>query len=227
VSRSTSFKTLRRLGPRMSPRLAARGLLRQRRSLSLAIALIGKRASRTRPVISAIGAESKRLRRSQTAATLNSEVSGSEKQTEHNGMVLALLPGMSLELDISTDTLRYVMVGPADKLNMITRLNGGGEVSGKISPIAAVTVPLNARGPAGIPEKAVSFAFAYPAHGLEEKIRALNLFHDPWGFFLLMGGYCYLDEVRQSSCSPLPPSGMLPCAHAERALTPATPPLRA
>ena len=49
---------------------------------------------------------------------------------------------------------------------------------------------------AGIPERAVSFAFTYPLQALKDDVDLLLPLApaNPWLFFLLLGGFIYMDE---------------------------------
>ena len=68
-------------------------------------------------------------------------------------------------------------------------------IEGLISPIAPITLPADSREVAGIPLEATSFCFAYPVAMMEDKLEKLNLADEPWGFFLLIGGFCYFDDA--------------------------------
>lgn len=67
-------------------------------------------------------------------------------------------------------------------------------IKGMLSPRAPVTLPMECRKAAGIPLEASTFCFAYPADRMEEPLEKLNLTDEPWGYFLLVGGFCFFDE---------------------------------
>ena len=67
-------------------------------------------------------------------------------------------------------------------------------VSGLLSPLHPVNLPVESRKGAGIPAAAAYFAFCYPADGMEKVLEPLNLIDQPWAFILLLGGFVYFDE---------------------------------
>ena len=71
-----------------------------------------------------------------------------------------------------------------------------GHMSGYLAPLAKITLDDETRRAAGIPLEASYFAFAYPIESLKYDMERLLPVApaDPWLFFLLLGGFVYLDE---------------------------------
>ena len=67
-------------------------------------------------------------------------------------------------------------------------------VSGLLSPLHPVNLPIESRKGTGVPAAAAHFAFCYPADGMEKVLEPLNLTDQPWAFILLLGGFIYFDE---------------------------------
>ena len=129
-------------------------------------------------------------------------------------MQLTLTPNVDIDLEFhfardnvdrdSNDLGTYKLVGPKQRLEMLAKVgvssNEQGEldVSGKLSPVAPLTIPDEMRPPVGVPVGATHFAFAYPAmsggDSLEHVLEQLNLADERWAFFLLVGGFCYFTE---------------------------------
>ena len=134
---------------------------------------------------------------------------------------------------------QFEMTGPTSQMQMLENvcedavlsdLNASEskpllQIRGPLSPLAELTLPAEAREAAGIPLEAHYFAFAYPAdyrwtkeidmtddvgwHSLEKKLEILNLAEEMWGFFLLVGGFCYFNankEVIRANALTLVPS---------------------
>lgn len=78
------------------------------------------------------------------------------------------------------------------------------QLLGPLSPRAPVTLPDECRSAAGIPTNAKTFCFSYPAPGMEATLERINLTDEPWGYFLLVGGFCYFDEAgKMCACAAL------------------------
>ncbi len=101
---------------------------------------------------------------------------------------------------------RYTMVGPRLKLEMLshhmtpavledalTQTVRLPTVTGSLSPLAEVNLPLEARAGAGVPPDASYFAFLYPADQDGDLLDDLDLESQSWGFLLLLGGFAYFD----------------------------------
>jgi hypothetical protein len=142
-------------------------------------------------------------------------------------MQLTLQPNVSLTTKIIENDVEeadaqiqhYEVVGPTREVEMIAKLfPGDGDdtvrtVRGPLSPIAPITLPKSVWEAAGIPAKAKYFAFAYPAYigfykkgeilktdnlqPMDKQLLKLNLVEEMWGFFLLVGGFIYMDENKQ------------------------------
>ena len=67
-------------------------------------------------------------------------------------------------------------------------------IRGMLSPVGQVTLPPECQRAAGIPAGAHTFCFTYPAEGMEEHLEKLNLTDEPWGYFLLVGGFIFFRE---------------------------------
>ena len=117
-------------------------------------------------------------------------------------------------------TQRYAVTGPPRQLNMLhgaccdaTNNQCGVAVQGLLSPIAPIPpdrICSRRREAMGIPLLAKYFAFAYPGEfkatsadhesewqSIDKKLAKLNLADEMWGFFLLVGGFIFLDEERK------------------------------
>ena len=82
--------------------------------------------------------------------------------------------------------------GSADAAAASSSSNGAmTRFTGMLSPRAPVTLPDACREAAGIPAEAATFCFSYPAEGMEATLESLNLTAEPWGYFLLVGGFCF------------------------------------
>ena len=99
---------------------------------------------------------------------------------------------------------RYVITGPKSRRRVlaglleVARRSSGSTVrklSGAISPLQRVNLPLEMRAGVGIPLNAAFFAFAYPTENMNLALESLNLLEEPWAFLCLMGGFCYFDEA--------------------------------
>ena len=142
-------------------------------------------------------------------------------------MQLTLQPNVQLVVNIIENDVdeadaqiqHYEVVGPTREVEMIAKLFPGvGDdsvrtVRGPLSPVAPITLPKSVWEAAGIPAKAKYFAFAYPAcigfykkgevlntdnlQPMDKQLLKLNLVEEMWGFFLLVGGFIYMDENKQ------------------------------
>ena len=149
-------------------------------------------------------------------------------------MQLTLEPAVDIQLEFQfardkTDGPKdglgsYELVGPPSRLQLLqktgavkTKESGELDVSGKMSPVAPLSLPDRTRRCIGVPSAATHFSFAYPAmsggESLEEALETLNLADELWAFFLLVGGYCYFTvnaegkfELLQSNALVLVPS---------------------
>ena len=132
-------------------------------------------------------------------------------------MQLTLLPGIDLVIEVVDDKnsthghQKWEVKGPEAKLAMLCSLadhvpnkgKAGGrrnsrlhKFDGLLSPRSKVTLPAGeSREAAGVPEDAHSFAFTYPTSDMEEILESLNLADEPWGFFLLVGGFLFFDRA--------------------------------
>lgn len=83
-------------------------------------------------------------------------------------------------------------------LHVLTMISGQAQRRGPLSIISPVTLSPTVRDEAGIPRKALSFAFAYPLPGAaaaSDRGR-LNM-SDPAISFLVLGGFIYFDDSRR------------------------------
>ena len=114
-----------------------------------------------------------------------------------------ILPNVGLE--ISTEypeedgaAGRFAVTGPARKLDILKTVAKGvdddGTIDGDISPRSPVTLPLEIKREAGIPEASTWFAFIYPLSYFKSRLHRINLATDPWGFVHLLGGFAYFDD---------------------------------
>ena len=124
--------------------------------------------------------------------------------------------GIKLDADRSDGCTNesFALQGPLDAIEILSEA----ERCGSLSPITPITVPQEARDSLGIPDNAISFAYAYPlpvedadtvgdlidlatqgaskpqegAGSASETYRV-----EAWLNFVLVGGYCYFDSERR------------------------------
>lgn len=93
----------------------------------------------------------------------------------------------------------FTIHGPPAKLAYLQRkvgMQNGQTLSGVMSPSQRITLRDSSRVAAGIPAAAVSVMFAYPLPELAEKMSEVLAEgrREPWLFFCILGGFCYLDH---------------------------------
>ena len=129
-------------------------------------------------------------------------------------ILLNLVVDVKVELEFSGDTgnphdpessepspedgtnIEYTLIGPLGCLNKLKMhcQSGCWEPKGKLSPLCHINVPSESREALGVPADARYFAFVYPADGAHAQLKKLNLKRDPWGWVLLVGGFCYFNR---------------------------------
>ena len=121
-------------------------------------------------------------------------------------------PGVDLQLSTAwqqsqtledvTNAVPFQIQGPEEVLTLVERISEGATNAhfGVLSPPVPVTLNgVKARKSAGIPINAAYFCFAYPLESLSGKYEELVNDEgrcDPWLFFLLLGGFCYFDALK-------------------------------
>ena len=124
--------------------------------------------------------------------------SQTEDTMPEDSLVLYVLADVKLELSIpSVQDETFTVVGPVEVVRLLadTVKHDVSLSKGVLSPRCAITLRQAARATAGVPEAAVSFAFAYPHFGDQSVFSRLigHAAQEPWLFFLLLGGFCYFD----------------------------------
>lgn len=91
----------------------------------------------------------------------------------------------------------YKIVGSEKYVAMLRKRMGDPtfEATGDLSPVHDMTMPEAKREPAGIPQAAAFFAYAYRTNvkKLAQRLKDVNLFDEPWAFFLVLGGLVFFD----------------------------------
>lgn len=126
---------------------------------------------------------------------------GGEGTTESQGFPQALAPlsVTPLALRPSVDLAQLTYSVSTETARELRGLGVGSHVTGKLSPVAEVTLPPDARIQARIPESATHFVWAYAfdwagmdSDAIESKIRE-NKLSDAEASFLTVGSYVYLE----------------------------------
>ena len=135
---------------------------------------------------------------------------------------------------MAAQRLTYKLMGPLEKIGMLHQLqkqlqgdNASKEgehvaiaksdsfdevISGSLSALAPLTLPVACHEAAGIPSGAKYWCFAYPVEALEEALEQINLADEMWAFFLLIGGFVFFDgslEVLSCNALTLVPSSFI------------------
>jgi len=135
---------------------------------------------------------------------------------------------------MAAQRLTYKLMGPLEKIGMLHQLqkqlqgdaaSKEGEhvaiaksdsfdevISGSLSALAPLTLPVACHEAAGIPSGAKYWCFAYPVEALEEALEQINLADEMWAFFLLIGGFVFFDgslEVLSCNALTLVPSSFI------------------
>jgi hypothetical protein len=127
-----------------------------------------------------------------------------ENDGEEDEASLYLISDVGLELKIGKadeagSSRTFEVVGPPKVKNLVESLVTG-RALGTFSPIYPITLDPDARKEAGVPQEALHFAFAYPLTSLSVRPKQLRQLlqlaekGQPWLYFLLFGGFAYLDR---------------------------------
>ena len=93
----------------------------------------------------------------------------------------------------------FEITGPPNTLESLLSLvnNDTSLLHGFLSPLSAVTVPMERRRDAGIPTDAASYCYIHPLEHLHDEVESLKLAQQSWAFVLLAGGYAYFDATQR------------------------------